>query len=183
MVRAGFQIRFLDDVESKAKHCEFVASCTTSGVRLAIEAKSRVRPGVLHNRGEFQYEGDHRGLLRLLRDACRQSVEGLPLVIFIDVNVPPTPQTPPAEKLWVRDIGAAADDIERRADEKGEGDPFALIVATNFAFHFGDHQGLQAPVEFGVLPGRRPAVPIPDTTIVDRITWGVAHYARIPAEI
>jgi hypothetical protein len=179
MVRAGFQIEFLDDSESNAKRCDLVASNADGGVRLAVEAKSRVRPGVLHSRGEFEYDGEPRGLLRLLRDACRQSIDGLPLVIFVDVNAPPTPHTSAPEKNWVRDMNEAADDLERRMDQQGGRDLHALIVATNFGFHFGSIAGTQSPIEFGLLAARRPAVGI-GTEWLNRIAWSVARYGRVP---
>jgi SEC-C motif len=183
MVRAGFEIEFLDDAASERRHCEFIATCTLTGIRFAVEAKSRVRAGVLHQRGEFAYDGDSQGLLKLLRDARGQTVEELPLIIFVDVNMPPTPEVGPDEKPWVRDLMSAADTLERRTDEKGEDDPYAMIVATNFGFHFGEHEANNAPTEFGFVHARRPRAPVSDPGPLDRIMWSVGRYGRVPAEL
>jgi hypothetical protein len=182
MVRAGLEVKFLDEDESNMKHCDLIASNSKRAIRFGVEAKSRVRPGALHSRGEFQYEGEPRGLLRLLRGACQQSVDGLPLVVFVDVNVTPTPLATGTEKQWVRDMMDAVEDLDRRTDVKGEGDPYSLIVATNFGFHFGSVDGVQAPTEFGLFQARHPAVTIGEEWF-QRIGWSVARYGRVPAEL
>ncbi|MCH7521012.1 MAG: hypothetical protein IIB42_04820, partial [Candidatus Marinimicrobia bacterium] len=47
MIRAGFSIEFEDESDRSRKHVEFVAIHNDTGERIAIEAKSRHRPGVL----------------------------------------------------------------------------------------------------------------------------------------
>ena len=79
-------------------------------------------------------------------------------------------------------MNEAADDLERRADEKRAADPYAAIVATNFGFHFETANGVQAPVEFGLIPGRRPALSI-GLEWLNRIAWSVGRYGHVPPEL
>ena len=69
MARAAFEIEFLDDKNVEEKHCEFIATHKGSGFEFGVEAKSRVRPGVLLERGTFAHDEDVKGLVRLLRKA------------------------------------------------------------------------------------------------------------------
>ena len=183
MTRADFDVRFLDDVEHEQSHCEFVATCRRTGERFGVEAKSRVRSGVLHQRGEFEYDGDVRGLVSLLRKASGQGVEGLPLVIFIDVNMPPMPTVQPNRKPWADDLSAAVDELERKRDAAMAPDPYALICATNIGFHFDTTTGVVAPTEFGFISARRPAIPLQDPRLPRRVMDAVTAYGRIPSEV
>lgn len=108
MQRAGFDVRFLDSANQAQKHCEFMATCRLTGVQAGVEAKSRVRPGVLNAPGDRQDAtgDDICGFANLVRKAKRQAPEGVPFFIFLDVNVPPS------DKLdfnsgWIHDLKEA----------------------------------------------------------------------------
>lgn len=90
MLRAGFEIRLIDLEAWDKKHCEFEATHRTTGLRVAVEAKSRVRPGALHQPGELAHAEDVSGLFNLVKKAAKQGLEGVALVIFLDVNLPPS---------------------------------------------------------------------------------------------
>jgi hypothetical protein len=47
MMRAGFTVKYEDESDTTRKHPEFTAVHTATGTTVAVEAKSRVRPGVL----------------------------------------------------------------------------------------------------------------------------------------
>src|SRR5262249_18915643 len=94
MARAGFEITYLDDKAVQQKHCEFIAQHKATGINIGVEAKSRVRPGVLNTKGEFNYTEDWRGIWQLVRAARKQKPPGLPFFIFVDVNLPPSPDIP-----------------------------------------------------------------------------------------
>lgn len=179
MLRAGFDIEYLEG--STAKQCEFIARHREARYALGIEAKSRVRPGVLNQRGSFEYDKDEKSLLRLVRKATRQATADTPLAVFVDVNVPPTPELAPNAKQWVRDMNAVADSLDRRTRERGY-DKYALLVVTNFGFHFGSNTENPPRKEYGlVLPGA-PLVALP-RHIVDAIHQSVGRYGRIPDEV
>jgi hypothetical protein len=63
-VRADFDITLLDASIKNTKHCEFVAKHKVSNNRLSVEAKSRVRRGVLNQPGSFDEDKDVKGDVR-----------------------------------------------------------------------------------------------------------------------
>jgi hypothetical protein len=183
MARAGFELEFLDDAEVVERHCEFIATHKASQQQVAVEAKSRVRPGALNERGEFAYDGDRRGLLRLVRDACKQGRPNVPLAVFLDVNVPPSPGVQPAHWQWLRDVHQAAADLERAARSHGDrGEPYSVLVSTNFGFHFEPEDGKASPPEGALLVPRSAATPL-QRELVEVIGQSVAAYGRVPREV
>ena len=44
--RAGFDIEWIDDTKASGKHPEFIATHKRTGRKIAVEAKSRRRPGI-----------------------------------------------------------------------------------------------------------------------------------------
>ena len=183
MARAGFEIEILDDKNMEEKHCEFIATHKASGFELGVEAKSRVRPGVLLERGEFAHDEDVSGLVRLLRKASKQAVSGLPLLIFLDVNLPLTPEVELGSKPWVKDAMAAADNLDRRSPDPTSGKAkYSLLVFTNFGFHFGAVGGVVAPVELGMVRPPPPRHEIPDA-VFNEILLSARGYGRVPEEV
>src|ERR1700687_4467248 len=87
-MRAGFTVDHEDET-SPGRHVEFTATNKKSGLRLAVEAKSRHRPGVIAQPGIGKSGDQHDyGLSRLIKDAVAKQ-SSLPLVVFIDTNLPP----------------------------------------------------------------------------------------------
>lgn len=183
MARAGFEIEFLDDKNVKEKHCEFIATHKASGFNLGVEAKSRIRPGVLLERGEFAYDEDIKGLVNLLRKASKQTVDELPLLIFLDVNLPPTPEVAPESKPWVKDAMAAADNLDRRTLDATSGKAkYSFLVFTNFGFHFGPVDGDVAPIELGMVRPPSPRHEIPND-VANEILLSARGYGQVPEEV
>jgi hypothetical protein len=88
LVRAGYRIAWFTDTSRKLP--ELVASRDGSDVEIAVEAKSRTRPGLLGQLGERPSEESvHADLARLHRAALEKEVDGRPLIIFLDMNLPP----------------------------------------------------------------------------------------------
>ena len=178
MKRAGFDLVFLDDAKITEKHSEFIAADRHSSVRLAVEAKSRHRPGVLHTEGEFQYDGDWKGLARLVRDALAKASPGLPLVVFVDVNLPFTKGSSPDEKPWFVDLRLAMEAAGKPT--ASDPDRFALLFATCFSDHFAGVENLAPPGEWGVVVPKHSAVALSDTEVRDRIMETVGRYGKVP---
>ena len=106
------EIEFLDEVEElKDKpRPEFVARHRPTGQDVAVEAKSRHRPGVLSQAGDRNEEeplrGDPRAVRALFSKALRKDAGGRPLLIFIDMNAPVESEAQGLEKAWAKDIQA-----------------------------------------------------------------------------
>lgn len=182
MARAGYRITFLDEQEHEKKHCEFIATHGPSNTEIAVEAKSRIRSGTLHERGQFIYDGDVEGIARLLRKAKRQRPTGLPFLIFIDMNLPLSPELAPHEKPWVSDLKHA---IVKQfgPPSPGRPDPFTCLVGTNFAHHFGHEDGISGRGEWGVVIPEYPEVAISDERLLHDLWVSLEQYDRVPAEV
>jgi hypothetical protein len=96
--RCGFQIGFIGDPSKR--NAEFIASKGTE--KIAVEAKSRHRAGVLHERGEFADQAPAE-IKRLYESALGQNPNTVPFVIFIDVNLPLTPEVRVEDKEWIKE--------------------------------------------------------------------------------
>jgi len=133
--RCGFEVTFIED--TTRRNPEFIAE--KDGERIAVEAKSRHRAGVLNERGAFR-EDARAEIRRLYESAAGQNPGNLPFLIFIDVNLPLTPEVPPLEKDWIKE---AMQMFEHRHMEGLQNYDTALIL-TNFGWHFERDEGTPA---------------------------------------
>src|ERR1700682_209040 len=110
---------------------EFWAVVPGTGERIAVEAKSRHRDGTLHEPGlqdRATYLADVEGLLR---SAKRKEVQDRPLIIFIDLNLEDRPDVG-AEPAWMPQVRR----LVSRYDRSTRAASFAMLVCTNYAFHY-----------------------------------------------
>jgi hypothetical protein len=181
MMRAGFDIEYLDEKASNDKHCEFIATHRRTGIKVGVEAKSRKRPGVLNEPGVFDYEEDWRGIQQLIRKAKKQRPVGLPFFIFVDVNLPPSPHVPWPDKPWIRDVQRVLGTLGTPSLENP--DPFTALFPTNYAQYYGSNVESAAPPEWGAVVPKHPIVSLPEPTILRDITDALARYGLIPREV
>jgi hypothetical protein len=102
-IRCGFKLTWNENKAVKGP--EFIADHPATGDSLAVEVKSRHRPGVLHVRGDAaEPEAVPATIEGLFADALRQNPGDRAFAVFIDVNLPP--QTPLADgrPRWVLDV-------------------------------------------------------------------------------
>jgi hypothetical protein len=178
MLRAGFSIEWVKRTEP-GKHCEFLASHPSLGGPLAVEAKSRCRPGVYHEAGEFDYVGlDDDSLLRLVKRGSKQGPAGCPLVIFVDVNAPASIS---GGSDWVVDIQRVFGRLQGSASRK-ESSKWSVVLATNFPFHFGKDDQLAPPIEAGMVWSRYSPFPCPENLRHAILAETMSH-GRIPQEV
>ena len=152
--RCGFQIGFIDD--STKRNPEFIASKGSD--KIAVEAKSRHRAGVLHERGAFADKA-RAEIKRLYESAVGQNPGEMPFVVFIDVNLPLSPEVPINQKDWVREAMQAFD--YREQEERT--DPDTALILTNFGWYFTREPKL-APGEFMVARRENPQYGIAEET-------------------
>jgi hypothetical protein len=82
-IRAGLRIDYEDESDSRSRHPEFIAVHRRSGERVAVEAKKG-------NRGKVP-QGDDEvrlGVVGLMKSAVGK-FNGLPLVVFVELDLPP----------------------------------------------------------------------------------------------
>jgi hypothetical protein len=157
--RCGFEIEFIDDRGKKSP--EFIAA--KAGERIAVEAKSRHRPGVLHERGAYVAEADStKSRIRgLFQEALEQNPDGLPFLVFIDVNLPLTPQTRPLERIWVKEAMKCFE--ERKSANLPERD--SGLIVSNIGWHYHRDLGVPPP-EFVTVKPEQPKFPLRSETWV-----------------
>ncbi len=131
--RQDFKIEFIK--RESEKHWEFNATHKLRNEEVAVEAKSRHRPGVIHQSGEkLEFNDIKVGIARLLNEALTQKPDGLPFVIFIDLNLPPTPEKIIPEKKWWDDLRKAID--LQKVPTEADPDDFNMLFLTNFSYHY-----------------------------------------------
>jgi len=106
-IRAGFKIQYENEADRTRKHPEFIATHELTGQKISVEAKSKKRVGVLGHLGEK--DADERIRLRIGRliNASLLKAYGNPLVVFLDLNIPPL-AVRLFEKPWIDDINTNA---------------------------------------------------------------------------
>ena len=90
LVRAGCDVNWINPKHAifGVKTCELIATHWLTGISFAVEAKSKHRDGVLNQKGIFDAKAEHTGVSHLLKEALHKDSQNLPLVIFIDLNLP-----------------------------------------------------------------------------------------------
>jgi hypothetical protein len=176
--RLGCNIDFLDDKKTEEKHCEFIATHAETGVRIAVEAKSRQRPGVKHREGSAEPEQLLKGDVgRLFRDALAKNPQDITFIIFIDVNAPLTPQTPMQEKPWYKDVKV----LMAQYPESSEMTPEKYTAAffTNFSPHYNAERTTDPNEYFVVLP-QFAMNPMPNPVFSEMLLAAINNYGFVP---
>ena len=102
-IAAGFNIDFEDETDVNTSHPEFIASDRFSSTKIAVEAKSQHRNGVLGFKGGKDIViGSEVGAKNIVLKAYKKEVS-LPFYVFVDVNLPPS-ETEEQFQSWLKEI-------------------------------------------------------------------------------
>lgn len=179
LIRAGFTVEFEDETDRGKRHVEFIAADKASGEKLAIEAKSRHRPGVLGMRGDLQDPKDIKLRMgRLVNDACAKG-HTLPLVVFLDLNVPPTIIEELNQDQSLSAIIKSLDQVAKTDDGK---DFFNLVMYTNHPFHYSDSDEPYAGNHLSAAIAQNPLFHLANPQLIEAIMIAVDQYGNIPNE-
>lgn len=131
-VRAGFKIEWIG---GKQKKCEFVGVHKISGESIAIEVKSRRRPGTLNEPG-IAYD---KTLMRadvkhLYEKAISQCPTDKPCGIFIDLNLPPECADDKTGIPWQDDLREMLDEFPQPTSDTPALE--TCLVFTNSGWHY-----------------------------------------------
>jgi hypothetical protein len=175
-IRARFDIEHEDEEDKSTKHPEFIATHKETGQAIAVEAKSRHRPGVLGFPGERQ-ENPKAGLTSLLRAAfAKAEAIQLPYVVFVDLNLPPSEGADLRELGWfqevLREIGQLA--------EEGSPDPCNLLIFTNQPQHYGAEAAPNPGSDRVSVLSLNPKTPVEHPRALDALHDAARQYGRIP---
>jgi hypothetical protein len=140
-VRMGCTLEFYDDtgIKPKPMRPEFIATHTETGNRIAVEAKSRQRPGVIHAKGEQNLTKAMLGdVTKLFNKALKKQNDDLPYLIFIDVNAPTGGEVKTMETRWFADIRKMMEAQGENTPENPQ--PYTALVVTNYSPHYEGDQ-------------------------------------------
>lgn len=180
--RLDCEIDFLDGREElrRRSRAEFVANHRPTGQRLAVEAKSRHRPGVLNQKGEPNEDdplrGDARAVRALFRKAVEKDVGNLPYLIFVDINAPIEDEAVGFDKEWVKGIRRWMDKLEKPTAENP--DRYNGFFVTNFAPHYQGNDIARPGEWICVLPGY--TVSALSDEFLDTIGHSLNLFDRVP---
>ena len=177
-IRAGCDIAYEDETDPTTKHTEFVATDKSTGQRISIEAKSRHRPGILGHPGGSRPEEEVRVRVTGLLNAALDKPAPHPYVIFIDLNLPPSPE-PPFEKPWFPKI---LDGVNRAAGAGDEPDPFNLILFTNHPYHYGENDQPAPEASIHVVLARNPRLKCGHSRVLSAMVDAARAFGEIPNE-
>ncbi|MDQ2913284.1 MAG: hypothetical protein M3T56_08520 [Chloroflexota bacterium] len=173
--RAGFTLEWIRDYSRKRP--EFIAAHKTTGERVAVEAKSRHRAGVLAQGGVAEVDAMKADLDGLLRAALQKETDGLPFAIYLDANLPIVGNDESA--AWTNDVERMLNG--RPAPTRERPDPFAAITVTNFSWHYaGDAAAPSRSESVMVLP-KYSRAPLRDDRTLRLIFEAGRQYGAVPA--
>lgn len=176
--RIGYKLEY-SPVVLQVKHPEFVAVHPIRGDKISVEAKSRRRPGVLHETGDQRNStGTTTEVRDLFARALAQRREGMPFAVFIDLNFPVRAK-PTFCPSWTTDLSKMMES-QFGAATPSEPDPFNALVITNFPYHYCGNR-LAIGAERVLAVSMHPEHPFPGD-LMNGILDAIYDYPGLPAE-
>lgn len=133
-IKAGWTIEWCED-QRGVKIPEFIATSPDGKYKMAVEAKSKRRDGILHKNGVFDPANAEKGnMLYLFTEALGKETFGLPYAIFLDLNSPQT-IAKTNKQHWLNDLIALFDTVDPDHNDETI-DKQNLVVSSNFSPHY-----------------------------------------------
>jgi hypothetical protein len=126
-VRAGFDFEYEDETDASRKHAEFIAALGRDNFKAAVEAKARRRKVTATT---FDIATIRPGVRELLVNAAEKATD-IPLIVFVELNLPPEGSQRPS---WIPEVQRILAEI---AGENGGRSPFAAVIFTNRPHMYG----------------------------------------------
>jgi len=177
-IRAGYDIAHENEKDRSKKHPEFIATHKETGQKIAVEAKSKHRKGVLGQSGVRKAEGEVRIRAGGLINNAIQKETCYPLVIFVDVNLPSNI----ANQMQIKPpspLSRVLDKIKKTGDGK---DKFNLIVFTNHPHHYCREDELDPKKHVVSVFSQIPALPARHASALFSLNQAALQYGNIPNE-
>jgi hypothetical protein len=172
MIRAGFDIEFVDEEAGTAKCPEFIATDKLNGRKFAVEAKSHHRQGVL---GAVEGSNFKLRVVPLINSALAKKSD-LPMIVFVDLNLPAYDGYPKS-KPWFAEFKRALDRLPKRDDGSYE---FAVAIFTNIPSHYSVDSS-PAPKGDVILFGSNVGKEVLDHELRLRLHASLTDFAHVPA--
>lgn len=177
-IRAGYDIVYEDERDGSKKHPEFIATHKETDQKIAVEAKSRHREGVLDQPGKRKPDDEVRVRVGGLINDAIQKETLYPLVIFVDVNLPPSISTQ-MELKPPNSLSRALDQVKKDSDGRDE---FNLIIFTNHLHHYGRADQPDPKKHVVSVFSQQPALPAQHASALFSLNEAALQYGNIPNE-
>ena len=181
--RTNYQIEYLDSKTEKS--CEFIATHKTTKEEIAVEAKSRHRPGVLHFDSEVQIEKIKLGIARMLNQSLEQKPinREIPFVVFIEINMKPIKETFLENQNWFNDLDKALDNTGEINLENPQ--DFNILCVTNYSYHYEMDNEVDTSIYSKNLVIVKPLFvkyPFKNSNTSPELEGGINNYGSVPHE-
>jgi hypothetical protein len=124
LLRAGFNIVFEDESDSRAKHCEFTATTRATGRSFSVEAKSRHRQAP-----SIQAAAPPESRMYRLMQGALGKTASHERIIFADVNLP-SDDKPVFQLAWHQEVAVTLGELENN-QRPNDPWPQAIVFFTN----------------------------------------------------
>jgi len=177
-IRAGFDISYEDEKNYSKKHAEFIATHKETGQKLSIEAKSKHRQGILGMPGKRILDEKIKigKVVQLINQALKKKSD-YPLVILVDVNLPPEYADEILGGKFITKFPKLLDNIKQ--DESGK-DIFNIIIFTNHPHHYGREDEPDPKRMYSIARSLKPIIRPKHPKAIDDLLIGILQYGRIP---
>ncbi len=180
MIVAGFEINFEDESDRSRKHVEFIAK-HPSNIQIAVEAKSRHRNGVLGFGEPLRGAGDDQipkvAVEKLINRALAKDPD-YPFFIFVDVNLPYSEETPQGNP-WFKEMAETVEKIYKKFGP-GEFPANAIFFCNDPTYQEPEKVPQGNSFWCYELPITSPKHPLPDPTLIRRVTEAIMQRTNIP---
>ena len=173
---AGFDLAFEDERDPKTKHPEFVGTDRFTGTKIAVEAKSRHRRGVLGFVGGLERPPAEKVDIRKLVLEAYAKRPQHPFYVFVDLNLPPA--NAGDMERWESELRGTLNDLE--AEGYLDACPANITFFTNDPSHYVGRDAIGGTADMiwvRCTSARTPQIPHPDSDIERRLL--TAHKQRL----
>lgn len=175
VMRAGLKIDFEDEFDTTRPHPEFIATDPTSGIQIAVEAKSKKDATLVGFNGRWQWSQSALRLQSRVKKAVKKQPK-IPYLIFVDLNLPPEMTMDPNGE-WLKAIASEAIQIDAMANPLDE---FNAVFVTNTGLHY--YAAMSRPATAICMPilAKNPKYPLPDVRIIALIQDAFKKFNNYP---
>lgn len=173
--RGGFEIQWIK--EKAKKHAEFNAIHLYSKDIISVEAKSRHRPGIIHQSGTAELEKAKADLKDLYLDSLAHAPGDRPFTIFLDVNLPHTPEVPHVEKEWFDEVQQMLYQVQQPSSYAPL--PFIELTITNFSWHYEGNNPATTGESMVIRPAFSTHIP-KDPNVMNGVHEALQKYGSVP---
>ncbi|MEK0336510.1 MAG: hypothetical protein QQN41_03635 [Nitrosopumilus sp.] len=179
-IRAGFDIVFEEERKGGRRYVEFIAAHKETGQRIAVEAKSKHRRGVLGVEGEKIPEEKIRlgSIIKLINQAVSKE-PSFPLVVFVDVNLPPSYVNQVLDKYFIKKFPKLFKNVIKSDNGK---DLFNLIILSNHPHHYGRDDEPNPEDIYSLVISQNPNFKLDHPKSLNDLIAGTLQYGNIPNE-